>query len=847
MRPAVTVLQLLSPLSGRAMPLADSPDPVFSAGLIGDGMAIDPRVGELRAPCAGTIAAAHAAGHAVTVRADNGAEVLIHLGVDTVNLGGAGFAVRVRVGQRVAAGDRLVDFDIAAIAPKVTSMVSMMVVANGDAFRVAWRVAGREVSLGEPVMTVEPAGGAAAAGVAAGEVAELALPLAIAHGLHARPAAVLATAAKAHAGTVTVTCRGNTVNAKSVVALMGLGTRFGDIIEVRIEGPGADATADGLLDLILSGLGDPIADRPAPEAEIAVRSDPVATAEPAFRPGANAVIRGRSAVVGLAAGSVTRRARQAADLPRDGSGATEEQARLDAARRRVGDRLAAEIDGARGAIAAAHRQLIDDPALIEAAAAGIAAGRSAEWAWNAACDGQADLFAGLGDARLAERAADMRDIAAEVLAALAGRDRAPGLSALPAGSIVLADEILPSEMSGLGAGHIAALLMKNGGPTSHAAIIAAGLGIPTVVALGPDADRVPDGAAVVVDAGLGQITVYPTEPALAAAGRRIAEQASLQADRRVRARADCRLADGTRIEVFANLGEVGEGALAVEEGAEGCGLLRTEFLFQKRASAPSEDEQLAQYQAIADELGGRPLIIRTLDVGGDKPLAYLSLPREDNPFLGLRGVRVTLAQPDLLRPQVRAILRVKPYGVARIMVPMVASVAEMAAVRAFVEAERRQLGRAEPIEIGAMIEIPAAAVAAAQLAEVCDFFSVGTNDLTQYALAMDRGNPAVAAGVDALHPGVLGLIRLAADGAAARSLPLAVCGGAASDPQAAPLLVGLGVRELSVAPAAIPGIKAALAALSLADCRSAAAKALAATGPEAVRAIASALSAATGS
>ncbi|WP_370676604.1 phosphoenolpyruvate--protein phosphotransferase [Pleomorphomonas sp. PLEO] len=841
----MSALALLSPLTGRAMPLTDSPDPVFSAGLIGAGIAIDPSIGELRAPCAGTIAAAHASGHAVTVRADNGAEILIHLGVDTVNLGGTGFTVHVAEGQKVTAGDRLISFDIAAIAPKVTSMVSMMVVANGDAFSILSAVTSGNVAFGEPVMTIEPVGGKVADTVAEDEVAELSLPLSIAHGLHARPAAVLANAAKAHAGPVTVTCRGNTANAKSVVALMGLGTRFGDLLEIRIEGAGADATADRLLDLVLSGLGDPIADGPAPGEETALANasqtapqSGVAN-EPEFELGANAIIRGRSAVVGLAAGPVTRLSHDVADLPRNGGDPATERERLKAALTKVRARLATEANGPHGAIATAHRELLDDPVLIEAAEADIAAGRSAEWAWNAACVGQAELLASLSDARMAERAADMRDIAAQGLAALAGRSGVTGLSALPAGSIVLADEVLPSEMAGLAIGHIAALLMRNGGPTSHAAIIAAGLGIPTVVALGADADRVPNGAAVVVDAGLGQITVFPSDQALAAATKRISDWTDSRAIQRANAHADCRLADGTRIEIFANLGEVGEGALAVGEGAEGCGLLRTEFLFQKRSSAPSEDEQFAQYQAIADELGGRPLIIRTLDVGGDKPLAYLPLPKEDNPFLGLRGVRVSLIQPELLRAQVRAILRVRPYGIARIMVPMVASVLEMVAVRAIVDEERLALGRTEPIEVGAMIEIPAAAVAATQLAEVCDFFSVGTNDLTQYALAMDRGNPAVATGIDALHPGVLGLIRLAADGAATRGRLLAVCGGAASDPVAAPILVGLGVRELSVAPAAIPEIKATLSRLTLAKCQTLASAALRAKGADEVRAMSS--------
>jgi phosphocarrier protein FPr len=837
----LSALTLAAPLSGRLMPLAQSPDPVFAQGLIGAGVAIDPAVGELRAPCGGVVTTVHASGHAITVTADNGAEILIHLGVDTVNLRGAGFSTLVTKDQRVSVGTPLIRFDIAGITPKVTSMVSMMVVANGDTFTVTPVMTEGAVTYGAVVATVQPAGAAAETAAPAGQGVTLTMPLMIAHGLHARPAAQLANAAKAHAGSVTVTVNGKTVNAKSVVALMGLGTRFGDVLEIRVEGAGAEATADTLLDLILSGLGDPIADAPAPEAEIAALAAPVAAASEAgaapFSPGANAVVRGRSAVAGLAVGPVVRHGRAVLDLPREGAGPGVERGRLETVRAKVAAGLAAVTQGPRAAISAAHVEILADPALIEAAEAEIAAGRSAEWAWNAACGAQAEVLAGMSDARMAERAADLRDVAAQVIAVLTGREGAATLASLPAGSIVIAGEILPSETAGLTAGHLAAILMRDGGPTSHAAIIAAGLGIPTIVALGAEADRIPDGADVIVDAGLGTVTVYPTDAELSVARSRVVHQASAKAAERAAAGADARLKDGTRIEVFANLGRVGEGALAVQEGAEGCGLLRSEFLFLERASAPSEDEQLAEYQALADELGGRPLVIRTLDVGGDKPLPYLPLPKEENPFLGLRGIRVGLAQPELLRTQIRAILRVKPYGVARILVPMVASASEMAAVRALVDEERAKLGRAEPIEIGTMIEIPAAAVAARQLAEVSDFFSVGTNDLTQYTLAMDRGNPAVAAGVDALHPGVLGLIKLACDGAAPKGRMVAVCGGAASDPLAAPILVGLGVTELSAAPAAIPAIKAALAAITLVECKALAEKALAAAGADEVRAI----------
>jgi multiphosphoryl transfer protein len=839
----MTVCTLVAPLSGRALRLAESPDPAFASGVLGEGLAIDPTEGELRAPCDGTILSPHACGHALTVRADNGAELLIHLGVDTVNMRGAGFTAHVKDGSRVAAGDRLISFDLKAVRAKASSPVSMMVLANGDAFRVVSARTGRPVESGEPVMTIEPVATTANAASSGGESAEISVELRIAHGLHARPAAALAAAAKDHPGPVTVACRGNEANAKSVVALMGLGTRFGDLLTVRIQGAGAEAAADTLLDLILSGLGDPLADGPAPEAET-VPERPSQAAEPAqalppFPPDAPAVLTGRSAVGGLAAGTVTRLSQTAEALPKDGNGSAVEGERLAAARARVDARLAGlAADPVRGAVAAAHREILSDPALLDAAGNDIAAGRSAEWAWNAACGQQARILASLADARMAERAADLKDVSAQVLAALAGRDGVPGLAELPAGTIVLAEEIFPSQMTGLQTGHLAAILMRDGGPTSHAAILAAGIGLPTVVALGAEADRIPDGASIIVDAGTGRVTVHPESGALAAARAQAHAQAGNRAALRAAAQAECRLADGTRVEVFANLGHAGEGVRAVAEGAEGCGLLRSEFLFLDRTTAPDENEQYAEYQAVADELAGRPVIIRTLDVGGDKPLAYLPLPKEENPFLGLRGIRVGLARPELLRAQIRAILRVKPYGIVRIMVPMVASVAEVKAVRAMVEEERQALGRTERIQVGAMVEVPAAAVTAEALAAVCDFFSIGTNDLTQYTLAMDRGNPAVAGGVDALHPGVLGLINLTAKGAATFGRLVAVCGGAASDPLAVPILVGLGVRELSAAPAAIPEVKATLAGMTLAACEDLAKRALAAAGPEEVRALA---------
>jgi phosphocarrier protein FPr/phosphocarrier protein len=311
--------------------------------------------------------------------------------------------------------------------------------------------------------------------------------------------------------------------------------------------------------------------------------------------------------------------------------------------------------------------------------------------------------------------------------------------------------------------------------------------------------------------------------------RRVAEQLSAQRE--------CHTADGTRIEVFANVGSEAEAHAAVRNGAEGSGLLRTEFLFLERTAPPDEAEQLDQYQQIATALEGRPLTIRTLDIGGDKPIPYLPLPHEENPALGLRGVRTSLWRPDLLRIQLRAILRVRPTGQCRILLPMITDVGEIRAVRTMLEELRREEGYLEPIAVGAMIETPASAVMADRIAREADFLSVGTNDLTQYTLAMDRGHPELAARLDALHPAVLRLIAMVVAAAKTHGRMVAVCGGLASDPVAVPVLIGLGVHELSMVPAVIPQLKALISRLNVDDCTTLANAALERETAEAVRAL----------
>jgi phosphocarrier protein FPr/phosphocarrier protein len=528
-------------------------------------------------------------------------------------------------------------------------------------------------------------------------------------------------------------------------------------------------------------------------------------------------------------------------VPEYGAGVSHESAELDRARATVADRLrkvASSGPQATREIIGAHLELLDDPELLAGARAAIANGRSAGYAWRQVIRSTVEALQALQDARMAERVDDLLDLEAQILGVLQGGDIASAWSELPPQAILVTKELLPSQLVALDASRLAGICMAAGGPTSHVAILAAAMGIPVLVAMGTELLSLADGTAVVLDAETGVLRVSPDRVQWTSAEgelerrreRRVAEQAAAQRE--------CRTADGTRIEVFANVGSVPEAEAAVRNGAEGCGLLRTEFLFLERQSAPDEAEQTTQYQSIATALGGRPLTVRTLDIGGDKPIPYLPLPHEDNPALGLRGVRTSLWRPDLLRVQLRAVLAIRPEGQARILLPMITDAAEIRTIRNILEEERRNLNRSAPIELGVMIETPAAAVMSDRIAAEADFLSIGTNDLTQYALAMDRGHPELAARLDALHPAVLRLIARTASAGVSKGRTVSVCGGLASDPTAVPVLIGLGVHELSMVPSVIPQVKALIAGISLEACRELAREALELESAEAVRALA---------
>jgi len=827
-------LTLHAPMTGWVGDLSEVPDPVFADRMMGDGVAIDPTQGRLVAPCDGTVVLVPPSAHSVTIRSGNGAEILMHIGLETIALAGNGFVAHVGTGAVVRRGDPLISFDMDLVLARAKSLLTPMILTNSEEF--AWEPSGsdRLIAPGDVIGQVRPLRATAVSLDGGSHSAEFVLRLA--HGIHARPAARIAACAKAFAADIIVHVRDRQANARSPVTLMTLGAAFGDTLTLTARGSDAAQAVTAITQLVTRDLeGADEGGAPLPRVRVEAPMDSI----PEDAVSGNGVLRGVCAVPGIALGPAVSLEGRDREVTEQGKGVENERQALAAAIAAVSEKLTQSASGggsAQAGVAQAHLALLADVELLATADGRIADGQSAGFAWRQTLRGYGRELQATGNPLLGERVDDLLDLERAVLAALAG-DPAEAAITFPTGAILLADDLLPSQLMGLDLGRLGGMCTAGGGPTSHAAIMAAAAGLPMIVATGPGVMRVADGVTVLLAATFGRLEVDPSADARETAERAIAAAASGRQAARAAAAEDCRTSDGTRIELFANLGSAEDAAFAVSQGAEGCGLLRTEFLFADRQAAPDEAEQGAAYQGIADALGGRPLIVRTLDIGGDKPVPYLPLPPETNPALGLRGIRTSLWRPDLLDVQLAAVLGVRPDGRCRIMLPMIVSPAELRAVRVRLDGLARDRGFAHRVPLGIMIETPAAAILADQLAKEADFFSIGSNDLTQYALAMDRTNPLVASQVDAFHPSVLRLIDVAVRGARAHGRPIGTCGGLASNPAGALLLIGLGVTELSATPATIPDIKARVRQVSLETCRALAARALAADSPSAVRAL----------
>jgi phosphoenolpyruvate-protein phosphotransferase/dihydroxyacetone kinase phosphotransfer subunit len=679
---------------------------------------------------------------------------------------------------------------------------------------------------------------------------EVVLTLKNLHGLHARPAArFVQTAASFKAGIQVrnLTTGKGPVSAKSLNALATLGAVRDHQIVVSADGPDASQALQALRALVEANFGER-AEAEAPPPKVAARATPPAEGAMQAVPTSE----------GVALGPVYKYRPQLPPIPQERS---EDPAgdwdRLERALQATGEairrrraQLATSLGEAELAIFDAHLLILQDPELqTQVHRLIFEEHQNAAAAWNDRVRETAARYQALDDPYLQQRAADVLDVGNQVLFALANKAEMQSVE-LPEPVILFANELTPTETSQLDMRRVLGLLTVQGGPTSHSAILARTLGIPAIAGVSIALEKLKDGTLLAMDGFSGTIWVEPPEQVQS----KIKERRETWLEQRERllrsSRGPTSTRDGHAVEIAANVGSVLDAEAAVRNGAEGVGLLRTEFLYLTRDKPPTEAEQIDSLRQIGQAMSGngnaqRPIVVRTLDVGGDKELPYLPLPAEANPFLGVRAIRLSLRSPDLFLTQLRAVLRAGEAFHFRIMFPMVANLDEVLEARRLLEEahgalEAQGLPHRWPIEVGIMVEVPAAALLAPAIAPHVDFFSIGTNDLTQYTLAAERGNPALSEMADALHPAVLRLVRDVVSAAHQHGKWVGVCGELAGDPLAVPVLVGLGVDELSMNPGAIPYAKAILRALDLPEAQALAAQALSAESARQARSLAQA-------
>ena len=637
------------------------------------------------------------------------------------------------------------------------------------------------------------------------------------HGLHARPAASLVGAMAGFDAQVVLFKGEKSANARSLNAIAGLGVRLNDEVRLVASGQEAQKAVAAFCQLAEQHFGEDIA-------SMSTQSEAEPEQKREILQGA---LDGLAASEGIVFGKVMHYSAGLPELPdRVSQGEEAEwQSFALALDKTIGElkqlylQSSASVGADHAEIFNAQALMLDDPDLQENVQGFITAGSNAEQAWMQAVNKLAEQYRASETEYMQQRATDVIDIGRRLLTSLVEAE----LPALQINSpvILLADDLTPSDTAGLDPEKVLGLCLSGGGRTSHSAILARALGIPAVVKAEGCLQQTREGQDVILDGFKGHLWLDPDETVrseLESQRKNWLERAALE---KAAALEVAETVDGFRPAIMANIGKPEDVDALLQSGAQGVGLLRTEFLFLERATSPTEDEQYQVYSEIAARLEGHPLVIRTLDIGGDKPLPSIQSVEEENPFLGCRGLRLCLAQPELFKTQLRAIIRAaEEHSNIEIMFPMVATVQEFRAAKELLNQCRSELDKPVPeLVTGIMIEVPAAVFNARELAQEVDFFSIGTNDLTQYVMAADRGNPAVAELVDYHQPAVLQAIADTCKAAQEAGIPVGMCGEMAAEARLTPLLLGLGVSKLSASSPAVPAVKASVRVTDMSKAR----------------------------
>lgn len=660
-----------------------------------------------------------------------------------------------------------------------------------------------------------------------------------AQGMHARPASILSEQAGKYSDTdIRIRNTERSASAKSMASLLAMGAGEGDVLTVSAQGPQADEAVKTLCQMIAQGLDDD-------EGQENATYNPLTVLSAMENVGCRMTITGSAASPGITMAPAFRLHAEKIKYDEHAENAEQETKAFNSALHGAAhqlDELIANLQTSapnEAAILQAQKGLLQDELIVQESKKYIDSGKTAAWSFHQAVEQQIESLRTVDNERIKARIADLVDVRNRVLALMVS---AAATTDFPQSEfILLAKELTPSQTAGLHGLKVLGICTELGGPNSHMAILARALGIPAVVGLGDGVlDNVENDELVIVDPQASSIYIEPDEAAQQLGREKIAQWEKIRKEEGAQKHKVAKTKDGHHIDVVCNIAKPEDAALVLENGGEGVGLLRTEFLFESSAAEPSVDDQVESLKAIVGELGARQLIIRTADIGGDKPVSWLHIPHEDNPFLGMRGIRLSFKHEEMFRRQLEAIYRTAIYQKEQagetgihIMFPMIGRMSEWERASEMAESVREKLN-APKLPLGIMIEVPSAVMIAEELAKEVDFFSIGSNDLTQYTLAIDRGHPDLCCEADSYHPALVRMIRMTAEAARNHGKWVGVCGNAAANPNLAALLVGLGVTELSVSPTNVAAVKNIIRAVNYSKLQEKAERALRLESSEAI-------------
>ncbi|MBO4707612.1 MAG: phosphoenolpyruvate--protein phosphotransferase [Elusimicrobiaceae bacterium] len=802
-------LTLHSPVKGNLIDLSKIPDEAFAQKMLGDGIAIKPQENFIYSPTDAVVKTLHKCLHAIVLEKD-GLEILIHIGIDSVSLKGQRFKTFIQEGDHITKGQKLIEFDKDFLAQYAKDNTVVMVIVSPQNVTLKKENL-QEIDSQAKVLEVVYDQDTKANKTSNNNSTIITEEFSVSNktGLHARPAGEVAKLAQGFTDTdVFIIKNGREANAKSVVEILRLSIDYGDKIQIKSQGLQANEATEEIKKFIQN---DDIKGT-------MIKNNDLQTFQTLNKTG-ETKIKGIGIFDGLSIGKsylvkdIQFKLEEKSTLTPE-----EELSKFLTALNHVKSALDKERHAIYGQkereeILLAHITILEDPFLIQETRQAIAKGYSAAFAFSSAVERAIDVLKNTGNEILRSRIADFIDLESRLLTDLTGTSY--GLPDFKEDTILIAKELLSHHLRDINS-HVTGIIMAEGSTLSHVSIMIKNLGIPTIIGTGPIALDIPDGKDIILDSRSGTITVDPVnmeEIKQKVQSIKVSREKNL-----LHAFEEARTIDGTEIIVSGNIGTIEQAEQSAQQGAQGIGLVRTEFLFANTQKPPTEQEQYEIYQKIADLQKGNPVIIRTLDVGADKHIPFMPQIREDNPILGRRGIRTSFANVDLFKTQLRAIMKVKPYGIAKIMIPMVTFIEEIRTVRRFVKEEQEKLG-IDKVSLGMMMEVPAAAIMAKEFAKEADFFSIGTNDLTQYTLALDRSHPTLNFLSDSLNPSVLLMINSIVEGAKSQNIPVGVCGAVASEPAGAILLIGLGIRALSVVPTMVADIKALIRQLDIKKCQ----------------------------